>query len=87
MIHDCEAFVTTLKKELRQGNKAVYTTAPVADSWAGAVMIWAGAVMIWAGAVIIWAGAVMIWAGSNTNFSTLEMPKNAKKAKCDRPTD
>ena len=36
-----------------------------------------------------WAGAVMIWAGacSNTNFPTLKMPKNAKKAKCDRPTD
>ena len=31
-------------------NKAVYTTAPVADGWAGAVMIWAGAVMVWAGA-------------------------------------
>ena len=30
-------------------NKAVYTTAPVAGSWAGAVMSWAGAVMIWAG--------------------------------------
>ena len=31
----------------------------------------------------------MIWAGacSNTNFPTLKMPKNAKKAKCDRPTD
>ena len=28
-------------------NKAVYTAAPVAGSWAGAVMIWAGAVMIW----------------------------------------
>ena len=52
-------------------------------------MIWAGAVMVWAGAVMIWAGAVMIWAGacSNTNFSTLKMPKNAKKAKCDGPTD
>ena len=24
-------------------NKAVYTTAPVAGAWAGAVMIWAGA--------------------------------------------
>merc|ERR1711942_544002 len=70
-------------------NKAVYTTAPVADGWAGAVMIWAGAVMIWAGAVMIWAGAVIIWAGacSNTNFSTLKMPKHAKKAKCDGPTD
>ena len=45
--------------------------------------------MIWAGAVMIWAGAVMIWAGacSNTNFPTLKMPKNAKKAKCDGPTD
>ena len=31
-------------------NKAVYTTAPVAGGWAGAVMIWAGAAMIWAGA-------------------------------------
>ena len=31
-------------------NKAVYTTAPVAGGWAGAVMIWAGAIMIWAGA-------------------------------------
>ena len=66
-------------------NKAVYTTATVADGWAGAVMIWAGAVMIWAGAVMIWAGAC-----SNTNFSTLKMPKNAKKSKVgqtDRPTD
>ena len=45
--------------------------------------------MIWAGAVIIRAGAVLIWAGacSNTNFSALKMPKNAKKAKCDGPTD
>ena len=52
-------------------------------------MIWAGAVMIWAGAVMIWAGAVMIWAGacSNTNFSTLKIPKNAKKQKCDGRTD
>ena len=49
-------------------NKAVYTTAPVAGGWAGAVMIWAGVVMIWAGAC------------SNTNFPTLKMPKNAKKA-------
>ena len=31
-------------------NKAVYTTAPVAGGWAGAVMSWAGAEMIWAGA-------------------------------------
>ena len=31
-------------------NKAVYTTAPVAGGWAGAVMSWAGAVMSWAGA-------------------------------------
>ena len=52
-------------------------------------MFWAGAVMVWAGAVMIWAGAVMIWAGacSSTNFPTLKTPKNAKKAKCDRPTD
>ena len=26
-------------------------------------------------------------ACSNTNFSALKMPKNAKKAKCDGPTD
>ena len=51
------------------------TLAPVADSWAGAVMIWAGAVMIWAGAC------------SNTNFPTLKMLKNAKKAKSDGWTD
>ena len=56
-------------------NKAVYTTAPVAGGWAGAVMIWAGTVMIWAGAC------------SNTNCPTLEMPKNAKKSKCDGPRD
>ena len=49
-------------------NKAVYTTAPVAGGWAGAVMIWAGAF-------------------SNTNSPTLKMPKNAKKGKCERPTD
>ena len=48
-------------------NKAVYTTAPVAGGWAGAVMIWAGAVMIWAGAVMIWAGVC-----SNSNFPTLK---------------
>ena len=56
-------------------NKVVYTTASVAGCWAGAIMIWAGAVMIWAGAC------------SYTNFLTLEMPKNAKKVKCDRRTD
>ena len=39
-------------------NKAVYTTAPVADGWVGAEMIWAGAVMVWAGAVMVWAGAL-----------------------------
>ena len=33
-----------------KGYKAVYTTAPVAGGWAGAVMSWAGAEMIWAGA-------------------------------------
>ena len=31
-------------------NKAVYTTAPVAGGWAGAVISWAGAEIIWAGA-------------------------------------
>ena len=77
------------KNYVHEKNKALYTTAPVAGGWAGVVMTWAGAVMIWAGAVMIWAGALMIWAGacSNTNFPTLKMPKNAKKAKCDRPTD
>ena len=34
----------------QKNNKAVYTTAPVAGGWAGAVMSWAGAEMIWAGA-------------------------------------
>ena len=52
-------------------------------------MIWAGAVTIWAGVVTIWAGAVMIWAGACfvTNFPNLKIPKNAKKVKCDGPTD
>ena len=39
-------------------NKAVYTTAPVAGGWAGAVMSWAGAEISWAGPVMIWAGAL-----------------------------
>ena len=65
-----------------QKNKAVYTIAPVAGGWAGAVMLWAGAVMILEGVVMLWAGAC-----SNTNFPTLKMPKNAEKAKCDGPTD
>ena len=56
------------KEKIVKINKAVYTTTPVAGSWAGAAMILAGAC-------------------SNTNFSTLKMPKNAKKAKCDGPTD
>ena len=64
-------------------NKAVYTTTPVAGSWAGAVMIWAGAVMLWAGAVMFWAGAC-----SNTNFPTLKYPKMRKKQSVtDRRTD
>ena len=62
-------------------DKAVYTTAPVAGSWTGAVMSWAGAVMLWAGAATIWAGAC-----SNTNFPTHKIPKNAK-GKCDGRTD
>ena len=53
-----------------------YTTTPVAGSWAGVVMSSAGAVIIWA----------IGDAHSNTNFATLQMPKNAK-AKCDRQTD
>ena len=63
-------------------NKAVYTTTSVAGGWAGAIVSWAGALLIWAEAVLIWVGAC-----SNINFPTLNMPKNAKKAKCDRPTD
>ena len=43
-------------------NKVVYTTAPVAGGWAGAVMSWVGAVMSWTGAVMSWTGAVMRWA-------------------------
>ena len=72
-------------------NKAVYTTAPDAGGWAGAVISWAGAVISWAGAVISWAGAIMIRAGALTtmkysylNLSTFKQLKNAKKAKCDR---
>ena len=52
----------TITTTTMTANKAVYTTAPVADGWAGAVMIWAGAVMVLAGAVLIWAGAVF-WVG------------------------
>ena len=52
-------------------NKAVYTTTSVTGGWADAVMSWAEAVMSWAG------------ASSNTNFPTLKMLKNAKKAKYD----
>ena len=65
----------TVRRTIRPKNKAVYTTAPVAGGWAGALIIWAGAVMLWAGAC------------SNTNFPTLKLPKNAKKAKCDGRTD
>ena len=57
----------TVRRTIRPKNKAVYTTAPVAGGWAGALIIWAGAVMLWAGAC------------SNTNFPTLKLPKNAKK--------
>ena len=39
-------------------NKAVYTAAPVAGGWAGAVIRWAGAVMSWAGAIMSLAGAI-----------------------------
>ena len=41
------------------------------------VMIWAEAVMIWAGAVLL---LIQAGACSNTNFPTLEIPHNAKKA-------
>ena len=47
----CDGSVAMI--EYNAKNKAVYTTAPVAGGWTGAVMIWAGAVMIWAGAVMI----------------------------------
>ena len=67
-------------KNMEKNRSAIMAT--VAGGWAGAVMIWTGAVMIWAGAVMIWAGA-----SSNTNFPTLKRPRNAKKAKCDGPTD
>ena len=73
--NDFLAYFDVHQRLIRRKNKAVYTTAPVAGCWAGAVMIWAGAVMIWAGVC------------SNRNFPTLKMPKNAKRAKCDRPTD
>ena len=54
--HGSEKRVKERKTSTVENNKAVYTTAPVADGWAGAVMIRAGAVMVWAGAVMIWAG-------------------------------
>ena len=81
LIRNLSSF-THFENSAKLTNKAVYTTAPVAGGWAGAVMILTGAVMIWAGAVMIWAVACL-----NTNFSTLKMPKYAKKAKCDGRTD
>ena len=57
-------------------------TTPVAGVGRGTVISWTGTVTIWAGAGMTWA-----WECSITNFPTLIMPKNAKKAKCDRSTD
>ena len=65
---------------MTEWNKAVYTTAPVAGGWAGAVMNWAGA-------VTIWAGALTAMKYPYLNFSTVKLLKNAKKVKCDGPTD
>ena len=42
-----QTYRQTNRQRLR--NKAVYTTAPVAGGWAGAIS-WAGAEMSWAGA-------------------------------------
>ena len=50
-------------------------------------MSWAGAVMSWAGAVTIWAGALTSMENPYLNFSTFKLLKNAKKVKCDGPTD
>ena len=80
--NDFLAYFDVHQRLIRRKNKAVYTTAPVAGGWAGAAMVHAGAIMILIGAVMIWAGAC-----SNANFPTLKMPKNAKKAECDGPTD
>ena len=51
-------------KRKKKENKAVYTAAPVAGGWAGAVMSWAGAVITYAGAVMSWARAIMSLAGA-----------------------
>ena len=56
-------------------NKAVYAATPVAGGWAGV------------GAVMIWAGALTSMKYSHLNFSTFKQLKNAKKEKCDGPTD
>ena len=58
---------------VRNRNKAVYTTTPVAGGWAGAVMSW--------------AGAITSMKYSYLNFSTFKLLKNAKKVKCDGRTD
>ena len=44
---DCPSGIAQVALVITAGsyakNKAVYTTAPIAGGWAGAVMIWAGA--------------------------------------------
>ena len=57
----------------KKQNKAVYTTASVAGGWAGAVLTW--------------AGALTPMKYSYLNLSTFKKLKNAKKVKCDGPTD
>ena len=59
----------------------------VAGGLAGAVMSWAGAYMSRAGAEMIWAGALRSMKYSYLNFSTFKLLNNAKKVKCDGPTD
>ena len=51
-------------------DKAIYTAACVAGSWAGGVISWAGAVMSGAGAVMSWAGAVKAIRKSGTDQPT-----------------
>ena len=67
----------------KRKNKAVYTAAPVAGVWAGAVMGWAGAVMSWAGAVMSWARAAMSWAGA----AKAVFIQKVNVEQTDRPTD
>ena len=73
----------TLKK-----NKAVYTTAPVAGGWAGAVMSWAGAVISQAGALTLMKYSYRIvpnlspGASFKLKFNFVSLPPNQRPPLC-----